>query len=262
MSTLLAALLSGLVCGLCKMDYFFGYSMLNRPLVEGALVGLVLGDPATGVIIGITLEIVFLGSFPVGAAVSPDGGTAAGISTAFAIVTGAGAGVGTAFAVPLALVGGFAYVLCKFINQAFSGAMQKQLEADNSKAASAIYVAGCWVGTFGLYFLIGFLSVFFGSGAMEAAVAAIPISIINGLSSGGNLLPAVGFALLLTMIMTKDLAPWFFIGFILAAYLKLPVIAVTLLAVCAVLLVLASHGKGVGKASDAVVERADDDNEF
>ena len=99
---LVQALLAGLVVGLSKMEYFFGYSMFNRPIVEGAIMGLVLGDPVTGTIIGATLEIVFLGSFPVGAAVSPDGGTAAGVSTAFAILTGAGTAVGTAFAVPLA----------------------------------------------------------------------------------------------------------------------------------------------------------------
>ena len=160
---LVQALLAGLVVGLSKMEYFFGYSMFNRPIVEGAIMGLVLGDPVTGTIIGATLEIVFLGSFPVGAAVSPDGGTAAGVSTAFAILTGAGAAVGTAFAVPLALLGGFAFVLCKFINNAFAEAMKAQLAKDNDKAARALFWAGSWVGTFGLYFLIGFLSVFFSS---------------------------------------------------------------------------------------------------
>ena len=246
---LVQALLAGLVVGLSKMEYFFGYSMFNRPIVEGAIMGLVLGDPVTGTIIGATLEIVFLGSFPVGAAVSPDGGTAAGVSTAFAILTGAGTAVGTAFAVPLALLGGFAFVLCKFINNAFAEAM---------KAARALFWAGSWVGTFGLYFLIGFLSVFFGSTALESAVSAIPADVINGLASGGNLLPAVGFALLLSMIMDKKLAPWFFIGFILAAYLQLPVIAVTALATAGVVLILVSRNEN--PATSTADEG--DDNEF
>lgn len=253
------ALLAGLVVGICKMDYFFGYNMLNRPIVEGALMGLVLGDPVTGTIIGATLEIVFLGSFPVGAAVSPDGGTAAGVSTAFAIITGAGSAVGTAFAVPLALLGGFAFVLCKFINNVFAEAMKAQLAKDNDAAARALFWAGSWVGTFGLYFLIGFLSVFFGSTALEAAVAAIPTEVINGLASGGNLLPAVGFALLLSMIMDKKLAPWFFIGFILAAYLQLPVIAVTLLATAVVVLIIVARDD---KSLSASTVDSGDDNEF
>ena len=31
---LVQALLAGLVVGLSKMEYFFGYSMFNRPIVE------------------------------------------------------------------------------------------------------------------------------------------------------------------------------------------------------------------------------------
>lgn len=254
-----SALLAGLVVGLCKMDYFFGYCMLNRPIVEGALVGLVLGDVATGTIIGATLEIVFLGSFPIGAAVSPDGGTAAGISTAFAILTGAGAGIGTTFAVPLALIGGFAYVLCKFINNIFAEAMKSQLSHRNDGAARALFWAGSWIGTFGLYFLIGFAAVFFGSTAMEAAVAAIPTNVINALNAAGNLLPAVGFGLLLTMVMDKQLAPWFFVGFIFTAYLGMPTIAVTLLATAAVLLIINARGEKNASLSTVDME---DDNEF
>lgn len=255
---LVPALITGLVVGLCKMDYFFGYNMLNRPIVEGALVGLLLGDVATGTIIGASLEIVFLGSFPIGAAVSPDGGTAAGVSTALAIITGAGTGIGTTFAVPLALIGGFAYMLCKFINAFFGEAMKAQLLKDNDGIACALFWAGSWIGQFGLYFLIGFFSIFFGSGAMETAVNSIPTNVINALNVAGNLLPAVGFALLLTMIMDKKLAAWFFIGFFLAAYLSAPTIAVTLLATAVVVLILFSKKDG----QKAVSTTEENDNEF
>jgi PTS system mannose-specific IID component len=42
----------------------------------------------------------------------------------------------------------------------------------------------------------------------------------------GNLLPALGFALLMNLLLRKAVAPYFFLGFLLAAYLKLPVIAI------------------------------------
>ena len=38
-----------------------GFTMLNRPIVIGPLVGLLLGDLHTGVIIGASLEAVFMG---------------------------------------------------------------------------------------------------------------------------------------------------------------------------------------------------------
>jgi mannose/fructose/N-acetylgalactosamine-specific phosphotransferase system component IIC len=118
---------------------------------------------------------------------------------------------------------------------------------------------GAWVSQFGLYFLIGFLSIFFGSGAMEAAVNSIPTNIINALNTAGNLLPAVGFGLLLTMIMDKKVAAWFFIGFILTAYLGMPTIAVTLLATAVVVLLLFARGGDTPALSTAAEE---DDNEF
>ena len=49
-----------------------------------------LGDPVQGVIMGSVLELMFIGSFPIGAAVSPDYTSAGAICTAFAILTGGG----------------------------------------------------------------------------------------------------------------------------------------------------------------------------
>ena len=248
MSTFMIALLAAIAVGVCKQDGFFGYSMLSRPMIEGTVVGLLLGDPVTGLLIGTTLEIVFLGSFAVGAAVSPDGGTAAG------------AGVGAAFAVPLALIGGFLYIFSKFINNGFNIAMQNALAKDNDKAASFIYMIGSWVSTALLYAIVTFCAVYFGSSAMEAAVAAIPTDVIDALAAGGNLLPAVGFALLMSMIMTKEVAAWYFIGFLLAAYLGLPTIAVTLIATAATILVLFERSRQE-KAAGTSIEMGDD-NEF
>ena len=232
MSTFMIALLAAIAVGVCKQDGFFGYSMLSRPMIEGTVVGLLLGDPVTGLLIGTTLEIVFLGSFAVGAA----------------------------FAVPLALIGGFLYIFSKFINNGFNIAMQNALAKDNDKAASFIYMIGSWVSTALLYAIVTFCAVYFGSSAMEAAVAAIPTDVIDALAAGGNLLPAVGFALLMSMIMTKEVAAWYFIGFLLAAYLGLPTIAVTLIATAATILVLFERSRQE-KAAGTSIEMGDD-NEF
>ena len=55
-----------------------GFTMLNRPIVIGPLVGLFLGDLHTGVIIGASLEAVFMGVVNIGGAsaghtTDPDG---------------------------------------------------------------------------------------------------------------------------------------------------------------------------------------------
>src|SRR5512133_3856208 len=42
--------------------------MLSRPVALGAIVGAVLGDPATGLLVGIPLELLWLGAVNMGAA--------------------------------------------------------------------------------------------------------------------------------------------------------------------------------------------------
>ena len=52
---------------------------------------------------------------------------------------------------------------------------------------------------------------------------------MNGLTVCGNLLPAVGMAMLLKLLWSKKICVYFFLGFVLVAYLKLPLIALAAL---------------------------------
>lgn len=74
--------------------------------------------------------------------------------------------------------------------------------------------------------LVGFLALELGAGVMKDFLDIIPSWVNTGLQVAGNLLPALGFALLMNLLFHKRVAPYFFLGFLLAAYLKLPVIAI------------------------------------
>ena len=60
---------------------------------------------------------------------------------------------------------------------------------------------------------------------------------MNGLTVCGNLLPAVGMAMLLKLLWNNKICVYFFLGFVLVAYFKLPLIALAALGVIAALLV-------------------------
>lgn len=77
----------------------------HRPLVACTLVGLVLGDMTTGIILGGTLEMLALGWMNVGAAMAPDAALASVISAILVIVGHQSIGAGIAIAVPLAAAG-------------------------------------------------------------------------------------------------------------------------------------------------------------
>ena len=57
---MLQAILLGLISMLGNAEYLFGTSCLSRPLVMGALTGIVMGDIPTGVALGATLELAFM----------------------------------------------------------------------------------------------------------------------------------------------------------------------------------------------------------
>lgn len=74
-----------------------GQFMVSRPIVAGALVGWVLGEPVLGITIGVILELYLLVSFPTGGARFPEG------STATVVAVAAASGADGAGAVPLAI---------------------------------------------------------------------------------------------------------------------------------------------------------------
>mgnify|MGYP004447484789 FL=1 len=76
--------------------------MHNLPIVRCAFVGRVVGDLKTGIIIGGTLEMVFMGAVPIGASNPPDMVSGAVIGTAFVIVSDAEIGMAVTLAVPIA----------------------------------------------------------------------------------------------------------------------------------------------------------------
>src|SRR6201996_8035836 len=103
---------------------FLGTTLLSRPLVLGPLVGLVLGDITQGIIIGGTLELIFMGNIKVGAAIPPDVITGGVLGTAFAIISGKGPAIALAIAVPVSILAEMVisglFVLRAMLNKRFS----------------------------------------------------------------------------------------------------------------------------------------------
>ncbi len=76
-------------------------------------------------------------------------------------------------------------------------------------------------------FILGFGAAFQVKG-LERLVGAIPQWLTEGLGTAGKILPAVGFAVILSAMVRWDTIPFLALGYVMAAYLKLPVLAVAL----------------------------------
>ena len=77
-----------LVAGICGMGSVLDERQTHRPLFACTMIGLVLGDLETGIILGGTLEMIALGWMNVGAAMAPDAALASVISAILVIKGG------------------------------------------------------------------------------------------------------------------------------------------------------------------------------
>ena len=237
---------------------FLGTTLLSRPLVLGPLVGLVLGDLSQGVIIGAELELIFMGNIKVGAAIPPDVITGGVLSTAFAILSGKGPAIALALAIPISILAEMVLSGLFVFRAVFNKQFNRYAEEGNYQKVQRLHVLSGLLKPL-LMGLISFLALRLGTGVMKSFLEGIPGWVNEGLKVAGNLLPALGFALLLNLMFNKKGAPYFFLGFILSSYLKLPVIAIGGLGVITALIVTdITHRRPVGdeEGSDGGEEEA------
>lgn len=214
-----------------------GFTMLNRPIVIGPLVGLLLGDLPTGVAVGAALEAVFMGVVNIGGASAAEPGIATAVGTAFAIMLGKGTEVALTLALPIGILGlQIKTLLYIFIIGMFAKKFDQLAQEGKEKQIVALHY-GLWAVNWILYSLVAFFGILFGSDAVSRLLEAIPDVVMNGLTVCGGLLPAVGMAMLMKMLWDKKICVFFFLGFVCIAYLQLPLVALAVLGVIIAVLI-------------------------
>ena len=227
MNTFISAVLVGLVGVFCMWDSrLLGRLNFEQPLVGATLVGLLLGDVPTGLAVGAAVELVSMGLVQVGAAVPPDMVLGGIVAAAFACLTDASAETA------LAVLGQLLGIVFRSIIAALTHVADSAIDNGKFKTAYRMHIcAGSGLYAI-MYFLPIFLAVFVGTDLVQAIVNMVPEWLSTGLNVSTKIMTAYGLALLLTMMIKKGMTPFLFIGFLLAAYLNLSVIAVALIGVC------------------------------
>jgi mannose/fructose/N-acetylgalactosamine-specific phosphotransferase system component IIC len=222
------AFLLAVLAGFAQWDSRIGgQNMLDRPLITGPIVGLILGDVTTGVIVGGTLELVFMGIVNIGGATPPDIVTGGILGTAFAILSGLDPESAVAIALPIALFAQSLGILARVINTTFNHQADAYAEAGDWKGIEKILWAGAFL-FFAFSFTPVFLGVAFGSEIVASIVSALPQVIMTGLRTSSGLLPALGMAILMRFIYDNSSAPYLFLGFVLSAFLGMSLIGVAI----------------------------------
>lgn len=217
--TLIQGLLLALMAFFAGFDDLMEAFFIFRPIIVATFTGLILGDVQTGVICGGLTELAFAGLTPAGGASVPNG-TIAGIMTAYLAIT---QGMNAAEAFPLALPFCFLMQYLGTLKGAvfafFMKPVDSMAEKGDAKGIVRLHVATLVIT--GLCFsVVTFLCTYAAQDLISSIVNAFPERLMNGLNVAGKLLPAVGFCMLLSVLLKKEFLAYLIIGFVCACFIS------------------------------------------
>ncbi len=197
----------------------------HRPLIACTVIGLILGDVTTGIILGGTLELIALGWMNIGAAQSPDTALASIISTILVVVGDQSIQAGIAIALPVAAAGQVLTIFARTITVAFQHAADKAAEKVNFRAIDMLHLSALGVQALRVAVPSVIVAVLVDAATVNAMLNAIPDVVTGGLEVAGGFIVVVGYAMVLNMMNVKYLMPFFFLGFIVAAFTDFTLVA-------------------------------------
>lgn len=257
---ILQALLLTVLAGAAIFD-MLGPSIIQlcRPLLAGTVAGIIMGDIHLGMAIGATLELIALGVYTYGGASIPDYQTGAIIGTALAAAASGGLAerttIGLAVGLPAALLLAALDPVGRLLPAFFMHKADSYAARGDARGLTLMH----WLG-FTPWLLTRMIPTFLAAiAASSSTVIAlqkdIPKWLVDGLTFTGGLLPAVGFAMLLTMMPLKKYWYVMLVGFVLFAYLKVPLVGIALFALpVSIIFVQAQSKRTVENADDAAEE--------
>ena len=238
--------------------WFFGpiTKCLVYPLTTGTLVGVLLGDPMTGMLAGAHIQLIYLGYISAGGTM-PSNTIVAGIfGTAMTILSGSSPTMAITFAIPFSMFGLLLNQIYMTVNAAWIHRADKLLEKGNIRGVRLMNFVPSFCMAFILYGIPAFLLVTSGGAWAKTLIDTVPESVINALQVVGGIMPALGIAMLLNYLGKKKLIPWFFAGFFLTVYSGISLMAISIFsAIVAILLYINGNNKDLSGKTETKRKR-------
>ena len=199
------------------IDQFDFLESLYQPIVSGAVIGAILGDLPTGLVVGGTYQLMTIGNMPVGGAQPPNAVIGGVMAVVFAIGSKMDVNAAMGLAVPFAVLGQYMVTLLFTVMSPMMSVADKMAEKGDHKGI--VRLNWLAMGALGLLFAVVCTIGLVGGSAMgEALVALFDKApwIMTGLGAAGGMMRFVGFAVLLRIMLSNEHWGIYFAGFTLA----------------------------------------------
>ena len=185
-----------------------GWYVLGRPLISGLLIGLVLGDVQTGIIVGAAVQTVFIAMVTPGGTMPTDLNAASFIGVGLgiaAVKSGSTVEAAVSIATAMGAVGIILHNGVAILNTGFNERALKAIEAGNEKS----FLRNHWV--FPQLLLLAsrliptFLVLYYGQDVATWIINTFPSGsyVMRVLTVLGGLFPAIGVGLLVKNLVNK-----------------------------------------------------------
>ncbi|BFQ92295.1 PTS mannose/fructose/sorbose transporter subunit IIC [Gallibacterium anatis] len=232
----------------------------HRPLIACTLIGLVLGDIKTGIIVGGSLELLALGWMNIGAALAPDAALASVVSTILVIVGGQEITTGIAIAIPLAAAGQVLTYVVRAITVGFQHLADKSVKDGNLNRLDWVHCSALLLQAMRIAIPALIVALTAGTDTVQSLLSAIPPVVTTGLKIAGGIIAVVGYAMVINMMRAGHLMPFFYAGFVVAAFTDFNLVALGVLGTIMAILYIQLHPKyNQSKQVVQVVSSGNDD---
>lgn len=221
----------------------FGNYTLGRPLIGGLVCGIVLGDVACGVLVGVAMQIVYIALVTPGGTVSADVRAVSYIGVPLAMIalksyglspeSADGQALATSFGTMVGTLGTVLFYGTATMNLVWQHIGWSAVDKGDFDKLYLVDMVYPWISHILFSFLPTLIMVKMGAPMVDMIKTYLPMDglAMKTLFTVGSLLPCVGIAILLKQIATKalDFIPFFF-GFTLAASLGINLVSATVIA--------------------------------
>ncbi len=194
-----------------------GWYCVGRPLVSALFIGMILGDIKTAMILGVEVQLIFIGLVTPGGSITPDMNLATYVAVPLGVVTGLDKGATVALAVTVASVANVMATPCYAATLLPVNYQKKLVNEGKLQAATLVPVWGNVV-KFLFRFIPTFVLNFWGQKAITTILAVCPDWVIDIMTVFGNPMCLVGFAILMKLMVKRPIDLLFYtFGFALTS---------------------------------------------
>ncbi|STO58982.1 protein-N(pi)-phosphohistidine-sugar phosphotransferase (mannose-specific phosphotransferase system IIC component) [Canicola haemoglobinophilus] len=179
----------------------------------------------------------------IGAALAPDAALASVVSTILVIVGKQDISTGIAIAIPLAAAGQVLTYVVRALTVGFQHAADKSIQDGNLTRLDWIHRSALLLQAMRIAIPALIVALTAGTDVVQEMLNAIPAVVTNGLKIAGGIIAVVGYAMVINMMRAGHLMPFFYAGFVVAAFTDFNLVALGVLGAIMAALYIQLHPK-------------------